>query len=502
MQILGGFMLKLGFLFGAGAETCYGLPTGGKFALDIFRQDVTASKKEFIEMRNSIDGTTPYAGEWLPDHYQKRNVSTYSKSIIENIIRGTLEQKREYIISNLNNFDSYAEHGKKYIENIDCIIKDLLGRDVNECQLNGNISFNNAFNSGNDIFKSKYFSALLLIYRDGKLCKKLNSELRKIIVSILQLQVGALAQKFVKNIDNNIFDIQGEEIDLFDDIDSVLEINYKSVGVMGVEYLFDDFKSEETESMDDETKVVYFAKRLLEGIFSSVLDYKSLIDSQWHYLYCPKNEWAKFCKIAIFLLTVKNYITNNPKLNIDNIGYYDDLKSSIDNSEIEVAKIATTNYNTIIEKKLNINDITYLNGSVNQWYDPHLNKIDKKENLGEKLVVPLLFTQSGTKPMTSITKSCQYVDLYREWKETDYIVIVGFGFNKDDEHINGIIRTLVDDDEKKIIIIGREVSEEKIRRRLIVKKSENITVYNINENREIDNKLWINHILENIDDIQ
>ena len=55
-------MKKVGFLFGAGAEICYGLPTGGKFALDIFRQDVSISKKEFIEMRDSIDGTTAYAG--------------------------------------------------------------------------------------------------------------------------------------------------------------------------------------------------------------------------------------------------------------------------------------------------------------------------------------------------------------------------------------------------------------------------------------------------------
>lgn len=55
-------MAKIGFLFGAGAEICYGLPTGGKFALDIFRQDVSISKKEFIEMRDSIDNTTKYAG--------------------------------------------------------------------------------------------------------------------------------------------------------------------------------------------------------------------------------------------------------------------------------------------------------------------------------------------------------------------------------------------------------------------------------------------------------
>ncbi len=29
---------KLGFFFGAGAEVGYGLPSGGRFALDIFRQ--------------------------------------------------------------------------------------------------------------------------------------------------------------------------------------------------------------------------------------------------------------------------------------------------------------------------------------------------------------------------------------------------------------------------------------------------------------------------------
>lgn len=38
--------MKYGFLFGAGAEVGYGLPSGGKFALDIFRHDITESKKK------------------------------------------------------------------------------------------------------------------------------------------------------------------------------------------------------------------------------------------------------------------------------------------------------------------------------------------------------------------------------------------------------------------------------------------------------------------------
>ena len=231
------------------------------------------------------------------------------------------------------------------------------------------------------------------------------------------------------------------------------------------------------------------------------MDYKSLIDSNWHYLYCPKNEWAKFCKISIFLLTVKNYIVQNSPKNITNDGYYDDLKSIIDKSKIDFSKIATTNYNKLIVEKLK-KDITYLNGSVTQWYDPYLNKIDEKENLGRRFIVPLMFTQSGTKPMTSIFKSCEYVDLYRDWKKVDSIVIVGFGFNKDDEHINGIIRTLINDDNKKVIVVGRNTNKEEIIKRLIIEKTENITVYNVDNQRNIENKLWIEYIIDSMKKIK
>lgn len=109
-----------------------------------------------------------------------------------------------------------------------------------------------------------------------------------------------------------------------------------------------------------------------------------------------------------------------------------------------------------------------------------------------------MFTQSGTKPMTSIFKSCEYVDLYRDWKKVDSIVIVGFGFNKDDEHINGIIRTLINDDNKKVIVVGRNTNKEEIIKRLIIEKTENITVYNVDNQRNIDNKLWIEYIIDSM----
>ena len=53
--------MKLGFFFGAGAEVSYGLPLGGKFAIDLFRQDNTAEKEAFRELLKSIDQYSIYA---------------------------------------------------------------------------------------------------------------------------------------------------------------------------------------------------------------------------------------------------------------------------------------------------------------------------------------------------------------------------------------------------------------------------------------------------------
>lgn len=90
--------MKYGFLFGAGAEVGYGLPSGGKFALDIFRHDVTESKRAFKEMRDNVDYTTRYASYWLPDGFRDKNISSFGKTVFQNIIKDTVEHNRENII--------------------------------------------------------------------------------------------------------------------------------------------------------------------------------------------------------------------------------------------------------------------------------------------------------------------------------------------------------------------------------------------------------------------
>lgn len=59
-------MSKVALFFGAGAEIGYGLPSGGKFALDIFRMDLKDDKKQLREIRGKINNRSSYAKNWLP----------------------------------------------------------------------------------------------------------------------------------------------------------------------------------------------------------------------------------------------------------------------------------------------------------------------------------------------------------------------------------------------------------------------------------------------------
>ena len=86
--------------------------------------------------------------------------------------------------------------------------------------------------------------------------------------------------------------------------------------------------------------------------------------------------------------------------------------------------------------------------------------------------------------MTSIEMSIRYVETYTEWKNSDAIVIVGFGFGTDDEHINGIIRTLLDVDDKKIVIVTLDTSTDDVKdyaRKLKTLKSDNIQIIRVDK---------------------
>ena len=496
--------MKYGFLFGAGAEVGYGLPSGGKFALDIFRHDVTESKKAFKEMRDNVDYTTRYASYWLPDGFRDKNISSFGKTVFQNIIKDTVEHNRENIIKRINNFDEVAKNEasmmKKDNIDIDALLEKLIGRKLDNVHMGQTISFIDEFKQGNDLFNSSYFSSFLMVYKDKMIITgEQRVEFGKILLSIIQLLVGALSETLSRRINDGLFSKKDDEIDIFDDIGEIIQLNYSSSGLSGMEYLLDQ---READISTDAGKCLRFAQKIIEAIYAVVLDYKTLIDANWHYLYSPSTDWAKFCKICIFLLNVRDYITKmacSAKPEAKH-GYYNVLKESIDEKKFEVSAVATTNYNRFISDILRI-EVAFLNGSTETWYDPYLNRIGTKSELTTSenhILVPLMFTQSGTKPMTSIEMSMKYVDTYTKWKNSDRVIIVGFGFGTDDEHINGILRTLIDVDNKEITVVTLDKHQsddaiaKDIARKLKVTNVSNISIIQVDVNgiNIQDKKIW------------
>ena len=189
----------------------------------------------------------------------------------------------------------------------------------------------------------------------------------------------------------------------------------------------------------------------------------------------------------------------------DKTGYYHMLKNAMDAKKFDISAIATTNYNQFIKDVL-CTDVAFLNGSTEIWYDPYLNRMGERSKLSTSenhILVPLMFTQSGTKPMTSIEMSMKYVDTYKQWKISDKVVVVGFGFGTDDEHINGILRTLIDVNDKEIIVVtlDKQQSDETvakdIARKLKVTKASNISILQVDKNGKHlrDQKVWTEHLM-------
>lgn len=161
--------MKYGFLFGAGAEVGYGLPSGGKFALDIFRFDVSGSKKVFKEMRDNVDPNTYYASQWLPSGFREKNISSFGKTVFQNIIKDTVKHNRDNIIKSINQFDDIAQKEFDAMSkdgiNMSTVFNELLGKDVSNIRMGQSIKFIDEFEKGNALFNSSYYSALLMVYK-------------------------------------------------------------------------------------------------------------------------------------------------------------------------------------------------------------------------------------------------------------------------------------------------------------------------------------------------
>lgn len=172
-------MTKIGFLFGAGAEISYGMPSGGKFALDIFRHSTETSKNTLKDMRSKIDTSSAYATNWLPEDFDSKSISSFGQRVFDSIIKSTIGNNRNAIISKLGDFDHLAESAisKVYDDDNHYIntVETDLDKNFSDINISQKLSYNDIFDAGNTLLKVSPFLFYLLTTKNTHFVMKMKN---------------------------------------------------------------------------------------------------------------------------------------------------------------------------------------------------------------------------------------------------------------------------------------------------------------------------------------
>tara|TARA_R110000823_G_scaffold8996_85_gene31555 strand:+ start:2905 stop:4458 length:1554 start_codon:yes stop_codon:yes gene_type:complete len=509
--------MRIGLFFGAGAEICYGLPSGGRFAIDLFRQDSTQYKSELRDQLRNLDAMSPYATNWLPQGYLNKRIHAFGRNEFTSLIESSIEYRKDEIIRRLNQFDSECDAAINALgidrEELSDSFERATGRRIGDSLYTQVIRLNALLSNDVQIFGSEFYSAMLDILRNGDDA----DDLRRYVAAFLQLLVGAHGQELVQRLNQDLFEVAPDDLPIFDDISGMFRLEFNRAGSTALELLLEESRQFDTSQDASITSLLCaIAQQVLENIFTTVLDYQKLIDDHFRYLFSPRTEWAKFTKMVIFLRTARDYIqAQSPSIeNMPDGGYYHDLAEA-SNSDLTISAVGTANYNSLLENishsiGLELPPVMHLNGSVRDCYNPYKNSVsisDQADDLpNEQIQVPFILTQSGLKPLTSVAMSRRYVKLFDAYRGSDAIVVVGFGFNVDDNHINGLFRELIESEGKPLYWIclansGTQQDHQRIlmrNLRLDPACRDLVRVVTVDEDRQNNNTAWLTYIASDL----
>lgn len=115
--------------------------------------------------------------------------------------------------------------------------------------------------------------------------------------------------------------------------------------------------------------------------------------------------------------------------------------------------ILTTNYTPFIEQ-FDTKKKSYLAGELRDFEVPNefiIDHFDNIDNVDEKFIFPYMLTQAPVKPIINPRQIEVYANALNYLKDIDTLVIVGYGFNGSDDHINAMLNDFLCKKKKKII---------------------------------------------------
>ncbi len=133
-------------------------------------------------------------------------------------------------------------------------------------------------------------------------------------------------------------------------------------------------------------------------------------------------------------------------------------------------KVATTNYFHFVETL----DETpaYLNGRLDLFENVNTREVidikrnRKNQNSLKEKYVPFILGQSFVKPLICLEQAKAYLDFAKMAKSCRYLVVLGYGINSSDEHVNTILRPLRKNKGGILFVVKDEAEEHRVRKTL------------------------------------
>lgn len=160
--------------------------------------------------------------------------------------------------------------------------------------------------------------------------------------------------------------------------------------------------------------------------------------------------------------------------------YYDILKNFLDSSEENNCRyfVTTTNYTDYVSEIFGTTNTAYLHGKL-KWFEDLKtlqvfdcdddNEYDKLLEIAETQIkskqtrlIPFIMIPSGVKPLICKKQINEFKKFSDNLDKSDYLVIVGYNLNSEDNHINSIISSWLRENEKHKVIYLNYIGDKSV----------------------------------------
>lgn len=116
------------------------------------------------------------------------------------------------------------------------------------------------------------------------------------------------------------------------------------------------------------------------------------------------------------------------------------------NDKVKISVI-TTNYTSLAKTIIGLSDkdIAYLHGRLDWFEDLETKSIRQIDEHNENaVIIPFIFAQSAVKPIVSPIQINEYAKAIKRLETANEVIVLGYNFNSDDEHVVNIFREYKD----------------------------------------------------------